>query len=146
MAHLAAPNAIIIPRVWHLDDGRSDSNPGGVYTEINKNPYRTGQLHAVTILDKVQVWRELAHKRNIRFPPQDQICVAGANEPNHSCDYPTIANYALGFANVCENRWQKLAALLLLGHGHPATPPPNLVSWGDFQKLQPMLTRTEQGG
>ena len=142
-AHTAAPEAVIIPRVWRLDDNRTDHNPGGVYHEINNDPYSAGVLHATKILGMVDRWRQEARERDIPFPHSDQICVGGANEPNGSCSYPTIAAYAMGFARQCMMLNHRRVALLLLGHGHPATPPPNVRDWSAFDKLQPMLT---QGG
>jgi hypothetical protein len=138
-AHAAAPEAIIIPRVWRLDDNRTEHNPEGVYEEINVDPYNAGVIHASKILGKVDTWRREAKERDLPFPHQDQICVGGANEPNGSCSYPVIAEYAKGFARQCMMLNHRRVALLILGHGHPATPPPNLIDWSAFMDLQPIL-------
>lgn len=136
-AHVAAPDAIIIPRVWRLDDDN-----GRATRELAADPTGAGQRHAIQMIDLLDSWRIQASERGLPYPNQDQIFVASANEPNQGASYEQIAEYAIAFGKTCEANGE-VAVLLCLGVGHPATPPPDLVNWGAFLPLQPVLDSGE---
>ncbi len=48
-AHAAAPNAIIIPRVWRLDDDN-----GRAVRELVTNPVGAGEAHARAMIAQVE--------------------------------------------------------------------------------------------
>lgn len=132
-AHTAAPGAIIIPRVWRIDDDN-----GRAIREMNDNPVAAGKHHAQQMVEQVQTWRHQATERGIPFPPRAQIIIGGANEPNAGATYPVICEYAKPFGMTAFH-FDYRALLLILGSGHPATPGENWHDWSAFDSLQPVL-------
>ena len=129
-AHAAAPDAIIIPRIWRIDDDN-----GRAVREMNENPTEAGKRHAEQMMDAVANMSDQARERGIPFPHFNQIMLGGANEPNAGATYPVICDYALGFAYRVNFSDFRGALLCILGVGHPATPPPVQASWNDFKRL-----------
>jgi hypothetical protein len=129
-AHVAAPDAIIIPRIWRIDD-----DSGRAVREMNENPTEAGKRHAEQMMDAIATMSDQARERGLPFPRFEQIMVGGANEPNAGATYPVICDYALAFGHRVAFSDFRGALLCILGVGHPATPPPDQASWRDFKRL-----------
>ena len=133
--HAAAPGAMILPRVWRIDDDN-----GRAVREMNENATEAGKRHAEQLDAQIYEWRTQAHDRGLTFPPDSQLVMGGANEPNHGGkSYPVICDYARAYGWRAQHMG-RIAALLILGSGHPAIDhPTNWNNWDAFAPLQPVI-------
>ena len=132
-AYSRSPTSIIIPRIYHIDD-----DGGRAVREMNENPTEAGKKHVTQTVAMIDLWRSQAATRGIPFPPQEQIIIGGANEPNAGAKYPIINDYARSFGFQAM-RASYRAVLVILGVGHPATSGKDWASWKDFSTLQAIL-------
>ena len=94
--HALAPDAIIAPRTWAIDD-----NEGSAVRNLMADPIATGRDHAQQYKGKWDRWQQDAQLRGLKLPPVDRILFNSANEPNQGGTPEKIAAYCVAFFDRC---------------------------------------------
>jgi murein DD-endopeptidase MepM/ murein hydrolase activator NlpD len=125
--HTLAPNAVIAPRTWTIDD-----NNGAAVRDLMADPIGTGHKHANQYRTQFIQWHSEALQRNLPFPPADRMVFNAANEPNQGGTPDKIAAYNVAFVEMCKINGLRAAALCL-GVGWPDnTGPDTPVNWKPY--------------
>ena len=111
----AAPDALIIPRVWAVDDFH-----GQAVQEIKDNPVQAARLHFERAYRMWRMWQQQAFERSLPWPDLDQVLFPCANEINNGIDYPTANHYFKAYCQVAKT-YDARALVGRLGVGHPFT-------------------------
>ncbi len=111
----AAPNALIIPRVWAIDDFH-----GQAVREILENPNQAARSHFERAYRMWRMWQQQAFERSLPWPDLNQVLFPCANEINNGVDYPTANHYFKAYCHVAET-YDARAVVGRLGVGHPFT-------------------------
>lgn len=134
--HALAPNAIIAPRTWVIDD-----NGGAAVRNLMADPVGTGYDHAQQYAAQWDRWTREAAQRGLRLPNVDRILFNSANEPNQGGTPDKIATYNLNFLQRC-TELGICAAALCLGVGWPDnTGPDTPVNWTPYAELPAAIKR-----
>lgn len=135
-AHQAAPHAIIMPRLWWLDD-----NNGEQKKAAERQPLETGKQHAHQWAAQLKAWQQQAQERGLAWPKS--VIVSGVNEPNEGVSVNSQVKYTVAFLDECKALGLR-AAGLCLGVGWPAnTGPDTPVNWEPYR---PALEAIKRGG
>jgi len=125
--HALAPNAIIAPRTWVIDD-----NSGAAVRNLMADPIKTGQDHAWQYGGQLDRWQDEARQRGLTLPPTERIYFNAANEPNQGGAPDKIAAYNVAFLDACTGLGIRASALCL-GVGWPDnTGPDTPVNWKPY--------------
>lgn len=134
--HALAPNAIIAPRTWVIDD-----NGGAAVRNLMADPVGTGYDHANQYRAQWDRWQNEARQRGLRLPPVDRVYFNAANEPNQGGTPDKIATYNLNFLVHCTELGIRAAALCL-GVGWPDNSGPDTpVNWKPYAELPAEIKR-----
>ena len=131
----AAPDALIIPRVWAVDDFH-----GQAVQEIKDNPVQAARLHFERAYRMWRMWQQQAFERSLPWPDLDQVLFPCANEINNGIDYPTANHYFKAYCQVAKT-YDARALVGRLGVGHPHTLyTDGTVDWSETtQGLEPVI-------
>ncbi len=133
-AYQEAPNAIIMPRLWWLDDGSGEQKK-----QANSDPIGTADRHAHQWINQLEVWEAEANERHIPWPTN--IVVTGVNEPNDGLTVEAQVSYTVEFLDQCKRLGMRAAALCL-GVGWPAnTGPDTPVNWEPYEPVLDAIKR-----
>lgn len=99
--HALAPNAIIAPRTWAIDDGSDEAHPSKQVRRLMADPVGTGRDHAEQYRGQWDRWQQEAAQRGLKLPPVERILFNSANEPNQGGTPDKIAAYCVAFLNRC---------------------------------------------
>lgn len=134
--HALAPNAIIAPRSWAIDD-----NDGAAVRALVADPIGTGRNHAQQYRGQLDRWQGEADRRRLVLPSVDRILFNAANEPNQGSAPDKIAAYTVAFINRCTELGIRAAALCL-GVGWPDnTGPDTPVNWTPYSGIVEPIRR-----
>ena len=135
-AHALAPNAIIAPRTWAIDD-----NGGAAVRNLMADPIATGRDHAQQYRGQLDRWQQEASQRGLRLPPVERILFSSANEPNQGGTPDKIAAYCIAFLDRCTELGIRACAPCL-GVGWPDnTGPDTPVNWQPYAGLEQAIQR-----
>lgn len=135
-AHALAPNAIIAPRMWSIDD-----NNGQAVRDLMADPTGTGRRHADEFSGLLGQWREQARQRGLTLPPDNRILFSSANEPNQGGTPDKIAAYCIAFFDRCTELGLR-ACGPCLGVGWPDNSGPDTpVNWTPYAGLERAIQR-----
>lgn len=130
--HALAPNAIIAPRTWAIDDGSDEANPSKQVNRLMADPVGTGRDHAQQYRGQWDRWTSEAQQRGLRLPPVERILFNSANEPNQGGSADKIAAYSVAFLDRCTELGIRACAPCL-GVGWPDnTGPGTPVDWSPY--------------
>jgi hypothetical protein len=118
-AHKAAPGAEVVIRRHDWDDGRSDSNPYGVYADLERDPVGLARRHVQQYTELIVGWEAEAKRRGAKLPPREQMPVHLVNEPDTNRVMAQINTYTIEAARGLYNVGIPVEALNL-STGHPA--------------------------
>jgi len=99
--HALAPNAIIAPRTWAIDDGSDEDHPSKQVNRFMADPVSTGRDHAEQYKGQWDRWQQEAAQRGLKLPPVERILFNSANEPNQGGTPDKIAAYCVAFFDRC---------------------------------------------
>jgi len=99
--HALAPNAIIAPRTWAIDDGSDEDHPSKQVNRFMADPVGTGRDHAEQYKGQWDRWQQEAAQRGLKLPPVERILFNSANEPNQGGTPDKIAVYCVAFFDRC---------------------------------------------
>lgn len=151
--HQAAPQALLVLRSHAMSEQKSD---------MAADPAGTGKRHAAEWAGHVERLRNEAKRRNLPFPPMEQLCVLGINEPvlDAPGDLPVdvrmaemrqhaqrLDAYTVAFLDACRKAGLTAGALNLsvgwptnwdlAGHPRPGAAP----DWSLFEGTHAALIR-----
>lgn len=130
--HALAPNAIIAPRTWAIDDGSDEDHPEKQVRRLMADPTGTGRDHAQQYRGQWDRWQQEASQRSLRLPPVERILFNSANEPNQGGSADKIAAYSVAFLDRCTELGIRACAPCL-GVGWPDnTGPGTPVDWTPY--------------
>lgn len=128
----AAPHALLVLRSWSMSEQKSD---------MAADPAFTGKRHAQEWYSHIEKLRNEAKRRNLPFPPLEQIVVLGINEPEVWNHLQQTVDYTVAFLDACQ-RLGMTAGALNLSVGWPANngpdTPPN---WTPYEPVHAALIR-----
>lgn len=136
--HNLAPNAILAPRTWIIDD-----NNGAAVRSFMVDPIATGRDHANQYRAQLDRWYEQAQQRGLILPSASQFMFNSANEPNQGGTPERIAAYSVAFLDACTELGLRASAPCL-GVGWPNnTGKDTPVDWTPYAALEPAINRGE---
>lgn len=134
--HALAPEAIIAPRTWAIDD-----NDGAAVRDLMVDASGTGRKHANQYHAQLIQWQNEALQRGLRLPPTERIYFNAANEPNQGGSSQKIAEYNIAFLEMCTIHRIRATALCL-GVGWPANKGPDTpVDWAPYAGIVDLIKR-----
>jgi uncharacterized protein YgiM (DUF1202 family) len=126
----AAPNTLIVLRSHAMSEQKSD---------MAADPTFTGRRHAQEWYGHIEKLRNEAKRRNLPFPPAEQIVVLGINEPEVWNHLQQTVDYTVAFLDACA-KLGMTAGALNLSVGWPANTgtdtPPN---WTPYEPVHAAL-------
>lgn len=130
--HQAAPQALLVLRSHAMSEQKSD---------MAADPVGTGKRHAAEWAGHVERLRNEAKRRNLPFPPMEQLCVLGINEPEVWTHLQATVDYTVAFLDSCK-KLGMTAGALNLSVGWPAnngkdTPP----DWTPYEPVHAAIIR-----
>lgn len=139
--HALAPNAIIAPRTWAIDDGSDEDHPSKQVNRLMADPVGTGRDHAQQYRGQLDRWQQEASQRGLRLPPAERLLFNSANEPNQGGSPDKIAAYCIAFLDRCTELGIR-ACGPCLGVGWPDnTGPDTPVDWTPYAGLDQAIKR-----
>lgn len=130
--HALAPNAVICPRTWAIDDGSDEDHPSKQVNRLMADPLGTGRDHAQQYAAQWDRWTSEASQRGLKLPNVDRILFNSANEPNQGGTPDKIAAYSVAFLDRCTELGIRACAPCL-GVGWPDnTGPDTPVNWKPY--------------
>lgn len=81
-AHNASPESEIVLRYWWLDDGRTASNPQGIYKQLREAPAATAWHFVNFYKDRINEIVSEARARGCYTLRREQLVAHGINEPD----------------------------------------------------------------
>jgi hypothetical protein len=110
----------IILRSWDLDDGRSDSNPDGVYRRLEIEPDKLGRDHVNEWIRLFRTWQADASRNGKAFPELKDVIFHMVNEPDTNTMMKQINDYSVS-AMIEANKYPDMSlGIANLSTGHPA--------------------------
>lgn len=128
----AAPNTLIVLRSWAMSEQKGD---------MAADPAGTGKRHAREWSGHIERLRTEAKRRNLPFPPIEQLVVLGINEPEVWTHLQQTVDYTVAFLDACK-KLGMTAGALNLSVGWPANTgadtPPN---WAPYEPVHAAIIR-----
>jgi hypothetical protein len=135
-AHALAPNAMIAPRTWVIDD-----NNHSAVRALMADPVATGRDHAQQFRGQLDRWQREAQERGLKIPSANQLMFSSANEPNQGGTPDKIAAYSVAFFDRCTELGIRSCAPCL-GVGWPDNNGPDTpVDWSPYAALPAAIKR-----
>ena len=135
--HQLAPNAVILPRNWQIDDSNKQAT-----RDLMANPVAAGRSWADRYAEWLESLYQQARERGLKMPPRSQIMFCAANEPNEGGEHPQIAAASIAFLErLTFHLLRGLAVVFGPGHPHPL---PVEKTWRDHYHALMLMIQASQ--